>query len=39
MVVIIVVINGNVDGKNGRQQPRTAIRFLFPGEDGSGDGS
>ncbi len=36
---VVVVINGNVDGNGGRRQPRMAMRFLLPGEDGSGDGS
>jgi hypothetical protein len=39
IVVIVVVVNGNVDGNGGRLWPRTAMRMLLSGEDGSGDGS
>ncbi len=39
IVVVVVVVNGDVDGSGGRQLPRTAMRFLLPGEDGGGDGS
>jgi hypothetical protein len=39
IVVVVVVINGNVDSNGSRRRPRTAMRFLLPGEDGGGDGS
>ncbi len=39
IVVVVVVIDGNVDGNGGHWRPRTATRLLLPGEDGSGDGS
>jgi hypothetical protein len=39
IVVVIVVVNGNVDCNGSRRRPWTAMRFLLPGEDGSGDGS
>jgi hypothetical protein len=39
IVVVVVVVNGDVDSNGGRWRPRTAMRFLLPGEDGGGDGS
>jgi hypothetical protein len=39
IVVVVVVVNGDVDGNGGRRRPRTAMRFLLPGEDGGGYGS
>jgi hypothetical protein len=39
IVVVVVVINGSIDGNGGYWQPRTAMRFLLPGDDGGGDGS
>ncbi len=39
IVVIIVVVDGDVNGNGGHRQPRTVTQLLFPGEDGGGDGS
>ncbi len=39
IVVILVVVNGNVDGNGGHWRPRMAMWFVLLGEDGGGDGS
>jgi hypothetical protein len=39
IVVVLVVVNGNVDGNGSRWRSWMAMRFLLPGEDGGGDGS
>ncbi len=39
IVVVIIVINGDVDGNGGRWRHRTVMRFLLLGDDGGGDGS
>jgi hypothetical protein len=39
IVIIVVIINGDVDGNSGRRCPQTATRLLLPREDGGGDGS
>ncbi len=39
IIVIIIVIDGNINSNGGHLWPRTAMRMLLLGEDGSGDGS
>ncbi len=39
IVVVVVVVNGDINGNGSIRRPWTAIRFLLPGEDGGGDGS
>ncbi len=39
IVIVVIVVNGNLNGNDGRWRPQTAMQFLLPGEDGGGDGS
>jgi hypothetical protein len=39
IVIVVVDLNGNVNGNGGRRRSWMAMRFLLPGEDCGGDGS
>ncbi len=38
-IVVVVVVDGDVDGNSGHWRPQTVMWLILPGGDGGGDGS